>query len=157
LHGAAAIGLAVGAVLDKHKMAKHYELAITDTSFAWRRKEAAIAAEARLDGLYVIRTNVPKAELTAEETVGAYKSLSRVERAFRSLKTVDLEIRPVFHWTAPRVRAHVLACSSNCSGLRRMADGRRHDPRRLGVGTAVAFDNNCGRRNAVIPPAALAA
>jgi hypothetical protein len=110
LHGAAAIGLAVGAVLDKHKMAKHYELAITDTSFAWRRKEAAIAAEARLDGLYVIRTNVPKAELTAEETVGAYKSLSRVERAFRSLKTVDLEIRPVFHWTAPRVRAHVLLC-----------------------------------------------
>jgi hypothetical protein len=97
-------------VLDKHKMAKHYELTITDTSFAWRRKEAGIAAEARLDGIYVIRTNVPKAELTAEETVGAYKSLSRVERAFRSLKSVDLEIRPVFHWTASRVRAHVLLC-----------------------------------------------
>lgn len=110
LQGAAAIGLAVGAVLDKHKMAKHYELAITDTSLAWRRKDAAIAAEARLDGIYVIRTNLPADVLTAEQTVGAYKSLARVERAFRSLKTVDLEIRPVFHWTAPRVRAHVLLC-----------------------------------------------
>jgi hypothetical protein len=110
LQGAAAIGLAVGAVLDKHKMAKHYELAITDTSLAWRRNDAAIAAEARLDGIYVIRTNLPADTLTAEQTVGAYKSLARVERAFRSLKTVDLEIRPVFHWTAPRVRAHVLLC-----------------------------------------------
>jgi Transposase DDE domain len=110
LQGAAAIGLAVGAVLDKRKMAKHYELAITDTSFTWRRKDAAIAAEARLDGIYVIRTNLPAAALAAEQTVGAYKSLARVERAFRSLKTVDLEIRPVFHWTAPRVRAHVLLC-----------------------------------------------
>jgi hypothetical protein len=110
LQGAAEIGLAVGAVLDKRKMAKHYELAITGTSFTWRRKDAAIAAEARLDGIYVIRTNLPADVLTAEQTVGAYKSLARVERAFRSLKTVDLEIRPVFHWTAPRVRAHVLLC-----------------------------------------------
>lgn len=110
LRGAAAIGLAVGAVLDKHRMAKHYELTITDTGLAWRRKDAAIAAEARLDGLYVIRTNLPAEVLSAEQTVGAYKSLARVERAFRSLKTVDLEIRPVFHWTAPRVRAHVLLC-----------------------------------------------
>ncbi|MEQ9185961.1 MAG: IS1634 family transposase [Thalassobaculaceae bacterium] len=110
LRGAAEIGLAVGAVLDKHKMAKHYELTITDTSLAWHRKDAAIAAEVRLDGIYVIRTNLPADALTAEQTVGAYKSLARVERAFRSLKTVDLEIRPVFHWTAPRVRAHVLLC-----------------------------------------------
>jgi len=110
LRGAAEIGLAVGTVLDKHKMAKHYELTITDTRLAWRRKDDAIAAEARLDGIYVIRTNLPAAVLTAEQTVGAYKSLARVERAFRSLKTVDLEIRPVFHWTAPRVRAHVLLC-----------------------------------------------
>jgi hypothetical protein len=111
LQGAAAIGLAVGAVLDKHKMAKHYELAITDTSLAWRRKDDAIAAEARLDGIYVIRTNLPADTLTAEQTVGAYKSLARVERAFRCLKTVDLEIRPIYHWTAPRVRAHVLLCT----------------------------------------------
>jgi hypothetical protein len=110
LRGTAEIGLEVGAVLDTRKMGKHYDLTITDTSFAYRRKEDAIATEARLDGIYVIRTNVPSAALTAEQAVGAYKSLAQVERAFRSLKTVDLEIRPVFHWTAPRVRAHVLLC-----------------------------------------------
>jgi hypothetical protein len=110
LRGKAEIGLAVGAVLDHHKMGKHYDLTITDTSLAYRRKEAAIATEARLDGIYVIRTNVPATALTAEQAVGAYKSLAQAERAFRSLKTSDLEIRPVFHWTAPRVRAHVLLC-----------------------------------------------
>ncbi|MGH7088312.1 MAG: IS1634 family transposase [Stellaceae bacterium] len=110
LRGKAEIGLAVGAVLDKHKMGKHYDLAITDASLAYRRREAAIGAEARLDGIYVIRTNVPATALTAEQTVGAYKSLAQVERAFRSLKTIDLDIRPVFHWTAPRVKAHVLLC-----------------------------------------------
>jgi len=110
LRGKAEIGLEVGAVLDRHKMGKHYDLTITDDSFAYLRREAAIAAEARLDGIYVIRTNVPSSALTAEQAVGAYKSLARVERAFRSLKTVDLEIRPVFHWTAPRVKAHVLLC-----------------------------------------------
>jgi hypothetical protein len=107
LRGMAEIGLQVGAVLDKHKMGKHYDLRITDTAFTYRRKEEAIAAEARLDGIYVIRTNLA---LTAEETVGAYKSLAQVERAFRCLKTIDLEIRPVFHWTAPRVRTHVFLC-----------------------------------------------
>jgi len=110
LRGRAEIGLAVGSVLDKHKMGKHFDIAITDTSLAFRRKDDTIAAEARLDGIYVIRTNVPKDDLTADETVGAYKALSQVERAFRSTKTVDLEIRPVFHWTAPRVRAHVFLC-----------------------------------------------
>jgi hypothetical protein len=91
-------------------MAKHFELTITDTSLAWRRKADAIAAEASLDGIYVIRTSVAKEDFSAEETVGAYKALAQVERAFRSTKTVDLEIRPVFHWTAPRVRAHVFLC-----------------------------------------------
>lgn len=110
LPGDAEIGLAVGAVLDAHKMAKHYDLTITATSFTWRRREDAIAAEARLDGIYVIRTNVPQHALSAEQAVGAYKSLAQVERAFRTLKTIDLEIRPVFHWAAPRVRAHVLLC-----------------------------------------------
>jgi len=110
LAGRTEIGLAVGAILNKHKMAKHYELAITDDSLTWRRKDATIAAEARLDGIYVIRTNLPADVLTAEQTVGAYKSLARVERAFRCLKTVDLEIRPIYHWTEPRVRAHVLLC-----------------------------------------------
>jgi hypothetical protein len=110
LRGMAEIGLQVGAVLDKHKMGKHYDLRITDTAFTYRRKEEAIATEARLDGIYVIRTNLPAAALTAEQTVSAYKSLAQVERAFRCLKTIDLEIRPVFHWTAPRVRAHVFLC-----------------------------------------------
>ena len=110
LRGEAEIGLEVGAVLNRHKVGKHYELTITDTSFTWRRKEAAITAETRLDGIYVIRTNVPLNALTAEQVVGSYKSLAQVERAFRTLKTADLEIRPVFHWTAPRVRAHVLLC-----------------------------------------------
>jgi hypothetical protein len=110
LRGRAEIGLKVGAVLDQHKMAKHYELTIDDASFAWRRKEDAIAAEAQLDGIYVIRTNVPKEDLTAEQTVATYKSLSQVERAFRCLKTIDLEIRPIHHWLAPRVRAHVFLC-----------------------------------------------
>ena len=110
LRGEDKIGLAVGAVRDKHKMAKHYDLRITDTGFSYRRKDDSIAAEERLDGLYVVRTNVPKEQLTAEQTVASYKALSRVERAFRSLKTVDLEIRPVFHRKAPRVRAHVLVC-----------------------------------------------
>ena len=110
LRGKAEIGLKVGALLDQHKMAKHYELTIGDASFFWRRKEDAIAAEAQLDGIYVIRTNVPKEELTAAQTVATYKSLSQVERAFRCLKTIDLEIRPIHHWLAPRVRAHVFLC-----------------------------------------------
>src|SRR5271166_3720743 len=110
LRGRAEIGLAVGSVLDKHKMGKHFELIITDTSLVYPRTDETIAAEARLDGIYVIRTNVPKEALSPEDTVGAYKALAQVERAFRSTKTVDLEIRPVFHWTAPRVRAHVFLC-----------------------------------------------
>ena len=110
LRGKAEIGLDVGAVLDKHKMGKHYDLAITDSSFTYQRKEEAIATEARLDGIYVIRTNVPKEAFSTEQVVGTYKSLARVERAFRCMKTTDLEIRPVFHWTAPRVRAHVFLC-----------------------------------------------
>jgi Transposase DDE domain len=157
LRGEAEIGLEVGAVLNRHKVGKHYELTITDTSFTWRRKEAAIAAETRLDGIYVIRTNVPLSALTAEQVVGSYKSLAQVERAFRTLKTGDLEIRPVFHWTAPRVRAHVLACSSDCSHFGRVADGRRHDVRLLGVGTAVSLNNIASCRDAVVPAMAVAA
>jgi transposase len=110
LHGKDKIALKVGAVIDRRHMAKHFELAITDTSLAWSRKAEAIAAEAALDGIYVVRTNLPAAQSDAAATVRAYKSLSGVEHAFRSLKTVDLELRPVFHWTAPRVRAHVLLC-----------------------------------------------
>jgi hypothetical protein len=110
LRGTAAIGVAVGAIIDRHKMAKHFALAITDTRFAYTRKPAAIAAEAALDGLYAVRTSLPAATLDDAATVKAYKSLSQVERAIRSLKTVDLHVRPVYHWLAGRVRAHVFLC-----------------------------------------------
>ena len=111
LHGAAAIGQAVGAVLGRRKVAKHFRIEIGDHSFSFRRDQAAIAAEAALDGIYVLRTNLPAAQADAAATVRAYKSLAEVEQAFRSLKGADLELRPVFHWTAPRVRAHVLLCT----------------------------------------------
>src|ERR1700751_3304797 len=110
LRGAAAIGQAVGAVLGRRHMAKHFQISITDETFSFAQNSASIAAEAALDGIYVIRTNLPAEHSDAAATVRAYKSLSAVEHAFRSLKTVDLELRPVFHWTAPRVRAHVLLC-----------------------------------------------
>jgi transposase len=110
LTGAAAIGQAVGAVISRRKVGKHFECTITDTDFCFARNQAAIEAEARLDGIYVIRTSVEAEALSAGETVQAYKDLSRVERAFRCLKTVDLDIRPIRHWTAPRVRAHVCLC-----------------------------------------------
>ncbi len=110
LRGADQIGMAVGKVLDRHKMAKHFSLTITDDSFSFARHTEAIAAEARLDGIYVIRTSVPAEQLTAPAAVAWYKSLSRVERAFRSIKTVDLEVRPIHHRLADRVRAPLLLC-----------------------------------------------
>jgi hypothetical protein len=110
LRGAAAIGQAVGAVLGRRKMAKHFQIGISDDAFSFARDDASLAAEAALDGIYVVRTNLPGAQSDAAAAVRAYKSLSSVEQAFRSIKTVDLELRPVFHWTAPRVRAHVLLC-----------------------------------------------
>jgi hypothetical protein len=110
LRGIAKIARKVGAVLDRRHMAKHFDLDIADDRFVFTRKAAAIAAAAALDGLYVVRTPVPADRLDDDAAVAAYKSLSRVERAFRSLKTVDLDIRPVFHYRAPRVRAHVFLC-----------------------------------------------
>src|SRR5947207_9101947 len=110
LRGAAAIGQAVGAVLGPRHMAKHFQINITEDTFSFAQNPLRIAAEAALDGIYVVRTNLPAEHSDAAATVRAYKSLSGVEHAFRSLKTVDLELRPVFHWTAPRVRAHVLLC-----------------------------------------------
>ena len=110
LRGRAEIGLEVGAVLNKHKMAKHFVLDITDTSFGFSRKIEQITEEAALDGIYVVRTSLPAAALDDAGTVRSYKSLSLVERAFRCLKTVNLQIRPVYHWLAERVRAHVFLC-----------------------------------------------
>ena len=110
LRGAAEIGRTAGAVIGKRKMAKHFLIEITDQTFGFARKHDQIEAEARLDGIYVLRTNLTAEQSNAAATVRSYKSLAHVERAFRCMKTVDLEIRPVFHWTAPRVRAHVLLC-----------------------------------------------
>jgi len=110
LRGEQAIALRVGRSIGRYRMAKHFELTITDSSLSWTRKVDAIAQETALDGLYVIRTSVSAQQLGAGAAVAAYKSLANVERAFRSMKTVDLHVRPVFHYNAERVRAHVLLC-----------------------------------------------
>jgi hypothetical protein len=110
LRGTANIALAVGKVINKHKMSKHFDLDITDTAFSFARKTAEIAAEAATDGVYVIRTSLPKAAFDDAATVHSYKSLAFVERAFRCIKTVDLQVRPVYHRLADRVRAHVFLC-----------------------------------------------
>lgn len=104
------IALRVGAVLNRYKVGKHFELTITDSTFSFKRNEQRIAAEAALDGIYVVRTSLSAAALSAEQTVLAYKSLSTVERAFRCTKTVDLKVRPIFHRLEDRVRAHLLVC-----------------------------------------------
>jgi hypothetical protein len=109
-HDAARIGLAVGAVIDRRRMRKHFALDIADGCFGFQRREEEIAAEARLDGVYVIRTSLSKQKIGAEAAVSAYKSLARVERAFRTLKGVDMQVRPVFHWLDRRVKAHVFLC-----------------------------------------------
>ncbi len=110
LRGVARIAQKVGVVLARRHMAKHFDIDIAEDHFVFARKTAAIAAEAALDGLYAVRTPVPAEKLDDAGTVAAYKSLSQVERAFRALKTVDLEIRPLYHYRAPRVRAHVFLC-----------------------------------------------
>ncbi len=110
LQGADKIGLKVGAVLGKRKMAKHFELTIADASFSFTRSEASIQKEAALDGFYVLRTSVPAETLDTAAVVSTYKSLAQVERAFRSMKTVVLEVRPLHHRLAGRVRAHVFLC-----------------------------------------------
>ena len=104
------IALRVGKVLGRRKMGKHFQLQITDSEFRYERNQTSIDAEADLDGIYVIRTSLSQHKSGADATVLTYKCLSRVERAFRSLKTVDLKVRPIFHHLANRVRAHVLLC-----------------------------------------------
>jgi len=110
LRGKAQIGLRVGKVLGRFKMSKHFALTILDDAFSYERDQQAIAAEAALDGIYVVRTTVGVERLDADSVVQSYKRLANVERAFRSLKTVDLHIRPIHHRKADRVRAHVLLC-----------------------------------------------
>ena len=110
LSGADAIGLRVGKVVNQYKVAKHFELAIGEHAFSFARKREAIVAEAALDGLYIIRTSVAPAQMDAPDCVRNYKALANVERAFRSLKTLDLKVRPIHHRLADRVRAHILLC-----------------------------------------------
>ena len=111
LVGADKIGVAVGKVVNQYKVAKHFELTIQDKVFGFARKHEAIAAEAALDGLYLIRTSVSAAQMEAADCVRHYKALANVERAFRSLKTIDLKVRPIHHRTADRVRAHIFLCT----------------------------------------------
>ena len=110
LKGRDQIGLRVGRVVDQYKVAKHFELAIGEATFTYARKHPCIAAEAALDGLYIIRTSVPATQMDASSCVRNYKSLANVERAFRSFKTIDLKVRPIHHRLADRVRAHIFLC-----------------------------------------------
>jgi transposase len=110
LHGADQIGLAAGPALGRYKVKKHFEVTITDTAFTYQRKTEQIDAEAALDGIYVLRTNLPDTELPIGDVVRSYKNLEQVERAFRTLKGPALEIRPIHHHLEDRVRAHVFLC-----------------------------------------------
>ena len=108
--GKAEIGVRVGKVVDKYKVAKHFVLSIQDDRFDFHIDSKKVAAEAMLDGIYVIRTSLPAERLSPADTVRSYKSLSQIERAFRSIKTVDLKVRPIRHRLAKRVRAHIFLC-----------------------------------------------
>jgi hypothetical protein len=110
LKGQAAIGVRVGRVVNKYKVAKHFALEISERRFDFQRIEEQITAEAALDGIYVIRTSVPKKQMSAADAVRNYKALANVERAFRALKTVDLKVRPIHHHLEDRVRAHIFLC-----------------------------------------------
>jgi hypothetical protein len=110
LAGRDEIGLRVGNVVNQYKVAKHFALAIGENTFTFARKLEGIAAEAALDGIYIIRTSVSAVQMDAPQCVRNCKALANVERAFRSLKTIDLKVRPIHHRTADRVRAHILLC-----------------------------------------------
>ena len=110
LAGQDAIGVRVGKIINQYKVAKHFELAIGEATFSFQRKPDSIAAEAALDGLYLIRTSVPATQMEAADCVRNYKSLANVERAFRSFKTIDLKVRPIHHRLADRVRSHIFLC-----------------------------------------------
>ena len=110
LAGRDRIGVRVGKVVNKYKVAKHFALTIEERGFKFQRLEKQIAAEAALDGIYVIRTSVPKKQMSSAEAVRSYKALAQVERAFRSMKTIDLHIRPIHHHLEGRVRAHIFLC-----------------------------------------------
>ena len=130
LRGAAEIGMRVGKVINQHKVGKHFSTVIAEDSFTFQLDREKIAAEEELDGLYIVRSNVEPELFDAEQTVRAYKDLSKVERAFRSMKTVDLKVRPIYHRSAQRVRAHVLLCMLAYYVEWHMRNGRRRHNRR---------------------------
>jgi hypothetical protein len=107
---ASTIGLRAGKILGRFKVGKHFTLTIADGTFAWQRREAAIAQETALDGIYILRTSEPADRLSAAETVRTYKRLAHVERAFRCFKGVDLRVRPIYHRSERRVPAHIFLC-----------------------------------------------
>jgi len=110
LHGQDNIGVRVGKVVNKYKVAKHFKLDIHDNRFDFETDEEKVAAEAALDGIYIVRTSLPEQRMNTDDTVRSYKLLSQVERAFRSLKTIDLKVRPIRHRLEDRVRAHIFLC-----------------------------------------------
>lgn len=110
IHGSGAIGVRIGKIINKHKVAKFFKLEIADNNFEFMIKEEKVNAEASLDGIYFVRTSLPKGKMLADEAVRSYKQLSKVERAFRSFKTVDLMVRPIRHRLENRVKAHILLC-----------------------------------------------
>jgi hypothetical protein len=110
IKGKAAIGVRIGKVVDKYKMSKHVVLDIRDDGFDFHFDDDKVSAEAALDGIYVIRTSVPTQRLATDDVVRSYKMLTQVERAFRSLKTIDLEVRPIRHRLEDRVKAHIFLC-----------------------------------------------
>ena len=110
LQGADKIGVRVGRYINKFKVAKLFEINITENSFSYQRKQEVIVAEEALDGVYIIRTPVSNDVLNTVETVKAYKGLSKVEQAFRCLKTIDLKVRPIYHYLDHRVKAHIFLC-----------------------------------------------
>jgi hypothetical protein len=110
LRGRGAIGIRIGKVINKYKVAKHFKLEIRDDGFDYHIDEEKVAREATLDGLYVVRTSLPAARLDAADTVRGYKALALAERTFRSFKMIDLHVRPIHHHLEDRVRAHIFLC-----------------------------------------------
>ena len=110
LHGKDKIGIKVGRVINRHNMAKHFKVEITEDSFSYCLDKDSIDNESKTDGIYIVRTNVTSDIISATQAVAAYKSLSQVEKAFRCSKTIDLQLRPVFHYLTKRVKAHVFLC-----------------------------------------------
>jgi len=140
------IGVRVGKVVNKYKVSKHFVLTIEENGFEFKRLEDQIAAEAALDGLYVIRTSVPEKQMTSDEAVRSYKALAEVERAFRSMKTIDLRIRPIHHRLEGRVRAHIFLCMLAYYVEWHMREGvARVDVRRRGPGGEKASRPGCRR------------